>query len=261
MSSSKNKIQTRSQTRDTSRPKMTLSEDDKEFFAAQLANQTASNNNLISEMKVDIIKSINALEEKLAARIQLAENKIAAQQTTINNLNERIDNQDKVISDLVIQANSTEQYTRRESVRIHRIPSSESETQEKTMATIRKCHEDLGLPFSPDLIARAHRIGKQTEKNGTSYNSIIVKFKQFSDKSKFYKARPTSSRSKSAAGATGSSRGRGGSSSTRERNIPNFRVSLDLTQSNYKLLDEARTKIQSSTIKYAFADHNYNLGV
>ena len=71
------------------------------------------------------------------------------------------------------------------------------------MATVRKCHEDLGLPISPDLIARAHHIGKQTEVNGTSYNSIIVKFKQFSDKSKFYKARPTSSGSHQATGRGG----------------------------------------------------------
>ena len=101
MSSSKKNIQTRSQTRGISGQNMTLSEGDKEFFAAQLATQAATSNNLISEMKADIINSINALEEKLSARIQLAENKIAAQQTTIDNLNERLDKQDKVISDLV----------------------------------------------------------------------------------------------------------------------------------------------------------------
>ena len=165
---------------------MGLTAEDKAFLSSMLAS-----------LESKLSDRIQQLEENLVARIQNVEQEVSTQQTTIDDqarrltlLETHIAEQDKKIVELTMQTNSVAQYTRRESVRIHGLPPSDSSTETKIMATVKRCHEAIGVAFDENSIARAHRIGQPVSRGGASTHSIIVKFRHFKAKEAFYKARP-----------------------------------------------------------------------
>ena len=89
--------------------------------------------------------------------------------------------------------------------------------------------------LSEDSVDRAHRIGhKIVSENGTVRQQMIVKFKNFSDRTKFYRSR---------------------------KKTKKVSIRLDLTKKRLTLLNVARDKIKDKEgVDFAFADINCNSG-
>ena len=59
------------------------------------------------------------------------------------------------------------------------------------MQKVEKCYMDMNIPFNPNEIDRAHYIGKKyKDKENKQVKSIIVRFRSWSSRVAFYKARP-----------------------------------------------------------------------
>ncbi|KAL8596191.1 hypothetical protein ACOMHN_021231 [Nucella lapillus] len=88
-----------------------------------------------------------------------------------------IEKKDQMISDLQIQVDSLEQYSRRNSVRISGIPEPKGgSAQEDTDNIVQKLGEAIGVRVTSEMIDRSHRVSKRT---GTSDRQIIVKFTSY----------------------------------------------------------------------------------
>ncbi|KAL8570590.1 hypothetical protein ACOMHN_008947 [Nucella lapillus] len=88
-----------------------------------------------------------------------------------------IEKKDQMISDLQIQVDSLEQYSRRNNVRISGIPEPKGgSVQEDTDNIVQKLGEAIGVRVTSEMIDRSHRVGKRT---GTSDRQIIVKFTSY----------------------------------------------------------------------------------
>lgn len=83
------------------------------------------------------------------------------------------------IYDIELKCNDLEQYTRRNSIRIHGMPERDfGSRRENTFHVVSDClYNDLGL--KPDIEV-AHRVGVKGQ-NPNSHRSIIVKFVRRSD--------------------------------------------------------------------------------
>ena len=93
----------------------------------------------------------------------------------------------------MIMVDDIEQYSRRSCSRIHGIGyNKDQEGRENVMDIVRKCYEEVDIPFDERNIDRAHRIGKTyREKDGDkTFKSIIVKFRSWKSRLEFYRARP-----------------------------------------------------------------------
>ena len=133
-------------------------------------------------------------------------------QKRVDHLEKRVDQveADNAVKDKIIQAlqtdnqslhdkvNRTTQYTKRQNIRIHGVEVKADKGKpvpddEAIMNIVKKAHEEVGVNFELDSIMRAHRVGKGTkdEKFGKLKQQIIVRFKDWNARSKFYRARPT----------------------------------------------------------------------
>ena len=99
-----------------------------------------------------------------------------------------------------------------------------------------KCYNDLGLPFDRNEINSAHRVGKVKvdEETNRRTQSIIVQYKSWDARCKFYQNRPKKK--------PGIDR--------------KFTVSLDLTKRRLNLLNEI---VNYPSVSYAFSDINCNI--
>ena len=112
--------------------------------------------------------------------------------------------------------------------------------------TIESCFNHVGLKFDANEIDRAHRLGKPYKDRITkaSVQPIIIKFKSWSSRTAFYKARPKTF-----------------TNGNRNQNVP-FSCNLDLTKRRYNLLKDVRGIVKHyPQINYAFADINCSLGI
>ena len=114
------------------------------------ASVTASLKDEISMLKKELL-----IKDKI---IQTLENKCAAFETRLADLDSRVDH--------------GEQYSRRESVRITGIPEKTNEDVENI---VMKLGEAIGADILPDMIDRAHRVGPFKPTNATP-RPIICKF-------------------------------------------------------------------------------------
>ena len=145
---------------------------------------------------------------------------------------------ENIIEKLVMACDDNEQYSRR----INGI-DKENGGKKDNISVINKlteCYENIDVNFDSKAIDRVHRIGKTFEnENGKFTQQIILKFRNWSDRQKNYKARPKGER---------------------KPVKPSFRVKLDLTNRRFKLLKTAGELIKNSAVaKYAFADINCSL--
>ena len=163
-------------------------------------------------------------------KIEELENVLAIRDNTINVLQERIDA-------IEVHADDNEQYSRRSCLRIHNV---EFDDIQSVTNVLKDCYDKMNLEFDKNDIDRAHRIGKKQElDDGRVVKSIIVKFKSWDARKKFFKARP---------------RGKPGDKS--------FFVSQDLTSRRYNLLKCAKRLVgQNNKVEYAFCDINCSLGL
>ena len=146
------------------------------------------------------------------------------------------------VSDLALEnCDNVEQYTRRHSLCVYGIPV---ETNEDVVSKIDEFCKSVDIPFNKSDVDRAHRVGlKKFDKESNQHmQPVIVKFKDWKSRYKFYKARPKYNRTKK----------------------PGISFGLDLTKRRYNLLNYAREKIDSEKIagiSYVFADINCSLGI
>ena len=170
----------------------------------------------------------NKLIDKLVKRVDVLESTCVIRQ--------------KVIDRLVIASDDNQQYSRRESIRIHGIEPKEGESNDDVVKIVEDCHKSMTIPFNRKDIARCHRVGppRTNEKTGKKTQAIIVKYTSWGARAAAYKARPkhdTPARKK-------------------------FSVAPDLTKRRLDLLAAAQEKIKAhKQISFAFADINCALGM
>ena len=200
--------------RSSQRSRMGFSEEERQWIASQFSTLSSK---------------IDSIDSKLENRISVLEATVETQLTKIKDLESKIEN-------AAVLANSVEQYTRRESVRIHGLSKQQTDSPAAITECVKDIHSKLGLQFDENKIERAHRVGAASDRG----YSIIVKFKSFKDKAVLYKARP-----KPIDGVP---------------NTAKFRIALDLTKSNYDLLKQARAKCDHiPAVKFVCADMNCSL--
>ena len=129
-------------------------------------------------------------------------------------------------------------------MRIHGVEVKENEDEDGIMNVLEDCYSSVNLQFDANDIDHAHRIGlPYTDKNsGKKVKSIIVKFRSWKARQRFYKGRP-----------------RHYADSLKK---PGFTVSVDLTKRRYLLLTKAKGLIKgNSNIKYVYSDINCSLAL
>ena len=128
-------------------------------------------------------KVLEEMFEKLKLEVfEKFEEKINNQNDVIQKLEDQVTFQQNTIDNLTIMVDNNEQYSRRSCLRIHGIGySKDQEGRENVMDIVRKCYEEVDIPFDERNIDRAHRIGKTyREKDGDkTFKSIIVKFRSW----------------------------------------------------------------------------------
>ena len=193
--------------------------------------------NLFDKFKEELILNLEKRINDQNRKIEKLESNLAIRENTINVLLNRLDS-------IEVVADNNEQYSRRSCLRIHGIEYEDGNI-DNSMDVLEKCYEEVKVPFNKSDIDRVHRIGKTTQINGKSTKSIIVKFKSWESRKKFYQARPK---------IDPKSLEKPGSSP--------FIVSLDLTKRRYDLLKYAKGIINDNDkVAYGFADINCSLGI
>ena len=142
----------------------------------------------------------------------------------------------------MVKCDDNEQYSRRSCMRIQEVEVKENE--DGVMNVLEDYYSSVNLQFDANDIDRAHRIGlPYTDKNsGAKVKSIIVKFRSWKARQRFYK---------------GQSRYYADSSKK-----PGFTVSVDFTKRRYLLLIKAKGLIKgNSNIKYVYSDIDCSLAL
>ena len=169
---------------------------------------------------------------------------ISEQNTKIEKLESIITIHENTIDWLLVKCDDDAQYSRRSCLRIHGVEVKENEDEDGIMNVLDDCYFSVNLQFDANDIDRAHRIGLPcTDKNsGKKVKSIIVKFRSWKARQRFYKGRP-----------------RYYADSSKK---PGFTVSIDLTKRRYLLLTKAKGLIKgNSNIKYVYSDINCSLAL
>ena len=77
------------------------------------------------------------------------------------------------------------------------LPSNgDKETSEDCLAKVENVFEKLGLSIPPDVIDRAHRVGREISMKDKNVRSMIVRFTTFRHRSIVYRARKNSNQYK-----------------------------------------------------------------
>ena len=208
--------------------------------------------------KESIIELLEALEQKISrrfeerfddqekrfeAKFQQHEKRITELESTLVLRQKSVD---LLLEEVDRKSDENEQYSRRSCLRIHGIECDDN-NEEVVEDIVLDCFRKVNLNLDKSSIDRAHRIGVSylDSESKRMTRSIIVKFRSWSERMAFYKARPT-----------------GFSGGKKKPGVLPFRVSLDLTKRRYDLLKHARTLIDNNDkFLFAFADSNCFLGV
>ena len=130
-------------------------------------------------------------------------------------------------TELKLQDDEREQYTRRQCLRINGVPTSPNETADDCLKQVINVFKDSGVAVPEVVLDRAHRIGRP---NGKS-RPIIVKFSTWRHRTCVYRARK------------------------HIREKFGFSVQPDLTKSRLDLLTKVKELCkESNEAEYAFAD-------
>ena len=228
---------------------MAISEEIRNNFS-DLIKPLAINQSLeemFSKLKEEIVSKFEEKLQQQINQIEKLEGKLEKQANRINELEGQIALHKKMSDLLEIKCDNNEQYSRRNSIRIHGTEVSENESVDNVMAVVKSCHEKINVPFDQDNIDRVHRIGKKyTDENaGKKVQSIIVKSKSWKSRKEFYDARP-----------------RTFVNGKKKPGLNFFNVSVDLTRRCYLLLKTAQGIIKDNPdISYVYADINCSLGI
>lgn len=159
--------------------------------------------------------------------------KFAEKDDEIAKLNDRVAVLQSSVNTLKRASNASEQYSRRTSLRFHRVNKEANEKADECLAKIVEVFDnpDIDLDIPKAVVDRAHRVGGS--RNGKP-PAIICKFATFRHRTLVYRKRKE----------------------IKEK--LGYTVSLDLTKKNLQLIDSARELIEKNAgcADYAFADVN-----
>ena len=202
-------------------------------------------NDAFSELKQLITSNseqIGALSEvvltkkDLDAFISRFEEVIAAKDDEIHKLHDRLAVAEGAIEQIKKSQNDSEQYSRRQSLRLHGVHRKKGESAEDCLQIVKNIteHEKLKLEIPDAVIDRAHRIG--TGRDGKP-PAIIFKFTTWRHRTRLYRKREDIYK------------------------LFKYKVTLDITRVNIKMMDELRKEIEGdegamNVVEYVFADIN-----
>ena len=126
------------------------------------------------------------------------------------------------------------QYSRRHCLRLLNVTLPPDGAKEDCLEKVDELIKEVNCWVSVESVNRAHRIGRvSTDGNGVSKLQIIVRFKTFSERTRFYKAR---------------------------RKVNNVKIRLDLTRQRLHQSHKAEEyKRNNDNAEFVFADINCNL--
>ena len=211
------------------RSQSTVSEDMKAYFKSLIAPLATQEQ--INQLKMEITSSF--------------EDVVKEQLKKIHTLEKKVSDQEKIIEELSIKCDLSQQYSRRSCLRIHGVEVVKGTEPENIMTTLEDCYKKLDLPYNSENIDRAHRIGKAyvDKVSGAKVQSIIVKFRTWRAREDLYKSRPRRF------------------SQGKEKPVP-FTVSVDLTKQRYDLFKKAKGTIKNfNNVNFVFTDIKCSLGV
>ena len=99
---------------------------------------------------------------------------------------------ENAIDQPLVKCDDNKRYNRRSCLRIPGVEVKEKKTENDVMNTLEKCYSSLNVPFDPNYIGRAYRIGLSYTDNYSEKNAkpIIVIFTSWKARQHFYKSRP-----------------------------------------------------------------------
>ena len=156
--------------------------------------------------------------------IETFERRFTIQQERLEKLESQVQVQANLIEKLEVKCDDSQQYSRRSSVRVYGVEKESGDESETILEMkIKECYTEIQIPYEKNEIDRFHRIGPIYKQDGKTYQAIIVKFRSWEARQKFYEGRHR----RYIKGV---------------KKIPGvkFTVSLDLTRRRYLLLQEAR---------------------
>ena len=158
---------------------------------------------------------------------------INKQKEVIAKMQEKIAILESHIDHLAKSNDEAEQYQRRLCLRINGIdlPSNDDtkETSDGCLAKVQDVFENLGLSIPPNVIDRAHHVGREILLKGKKVRSMIVRFTTFRHRSMVYRAR---------------------------KNSNQYKIKLDLTKRRVHLLRQANRILEERSNSHAFCDLN-----
>ena len=221
-------VNTRSQT-------MSLNNEIKEYFAELIKPLATSESieKLLAQFEEKITQKLNIKIAEQSVKIEELESTLAIRENTIDLLLERVEAVEK-------RADDNEQYSRRSCLRIHNVAFDKTKNDQPE-EVLKDCYSKMNLEYNDEEIDRVHRIGQSMKlEDGKEVKSLIVKFKSWNARKRFYQSRP---------------KWKPGSKSP-------FVVTTDLTTRRYGLLKHARGIVEKmENIQYAFVDINCSLGL
>ena len=179
--------------------------------------------------------------------IERFEEKFAAQNQKIVDVEEKIALQEKKIENLTIKCDDNEQYSRRYCLRMHSLKYEKNENQNDIVSKVSECFSEIDVSYEEAEIDRVHRLGKpyKNEGSGLTMKSIIIKFKSWRYRQDVYWNRP---------GRFENGKKKPGENS--------FSVSLDLTKRRYNLLKIAQGIVKEmDNANFVCADVSCSLAI
>jgi uncharacterized coiled-coil protein SlyX len=197
-----------------------------EMFERKLKQFTST---VASKDDIEELKSlISNLNEKILQQNKIITSlkvNVAEQDVTISKMEDRIGVLSSSLNVLKKKSDDQEQYSRRYCLRINGITKQPNESNEICVEKVIGVCKDLSLDIRHQDIDRAHRVGREKK-------CMIVKFFSFNKRTALYRARKKSK---------------------------SVKIHLDLTKTRLDLLDNARNLLtEKSNVEFVFADINCN---
>lgn len=137
-----------------------------------------TDNDCVEAFKAIIVGPLHEEIADLKKEITVMKSALAVKEDNIKTLEKRI-------QDLEVKADCSEQYSRRNSLRIHGLPEDNRDVLKTTVSFL---NDELGLqpPLQPEEIDRVHRIGQQQQHRP---RSVILKLATYRTRHRIYSRR------------------------------------------------------------------------
>ena len=165
----------------------------------------------------ELTTQLETFKKEMSGKMEELEKKLGEKDMIIERLESQLKVTQNALNLVLAKSDDVEQYTRRYSVRIHGLPVKQDEN---IVEVVKECYKEMNLEFKNDDIDRMHRVGfkKYDATKKEHLQSVIVKFRNWDARSRFYRARPK---------IVKEAKGKGKWKPTQHRK---FTVSVDLTK-------------------------------